>query len=59
VLTLLVSGHTNSELAERMPLSARTVEHHVSGVLAKLGAATRGAAAAHAARLGLAGTAER
>ena len=39
-------------------LSTRTVDHHVSAVLAKLGAPTRSAAAAHAARLGLDGAAD-
>jgi hypothetical protein len=38
--------------------SAKTVDHHVSAVLAKLDAPTRNAAAPRAARLGLAGTAE-
>ena len=35
-----------------------TVDRHVPAVLAKLGAQTRGAAAAHAARLGLSDRAE-
>ena len=38
-------------------LSAKTVDHHVSAVLAKLGVPSREAAASEAARLGLAGTA--
>jgi DNA-binding CsgD family transcriptional regulator len=59
VLDLICAGHSNAEIAAKLFLSARTVDHHVSAVLAKLGAPTRGAAAAHAARLGLAGTAER
>jgi DNA-binding CsgD family transcriptional regulator len=59
VLALVCAGHSNAEIAAKLFLSARTVDHHVSAVLAKLCAPTRGAAAAHAARLGLAGPAER
>jgi DNA-binding CsgD family transcriptional regulator len=59
VLGLICAGHSNAEIAATLFLSPRTVDHHVSAVLAKLGAPTRGAAAAHAARLGLAGTPER
>jgi DNA-binding CsgD family transcriptional regulator/tetratricopeptide (TPR) repeat protein len=58
VLELICAGHSNAEIAAKLVLSTRTVDHHVSAVLAKLGAPTRGAAAAHAARLGLAGAAE-
>jgi DNA-binding CsgD family transcriptional regulator len=58
VLELICAGHSNAEIAAQLVLSIRTVDHHVSAVLAKLGAPTRGAAAAHAARLGLAGAAE-
>jgi len=55
VLELICAGHTNAEIAAKLFLSPRTVDHHVSAVLAKLGAPTRGAAASHAARLGLSG----
>jgi DNA-binding CsgD family transcriptional regulator/tetratricopeptide (TPR) repeat protein len=58
VLGLICAGHSNAEIAGKLVLSTRTVDHHVSAVLAKLGAPTRGAAAAHAARLGLADAAE-
>ena len=58
VLGLICAGHSNAEIAAKLFLSPRTVDHHVSAVLAKLDAPTRGAAAAHAARLGLAGAAE-
>jgi DNA-binding CsgD family transcriptional regulator/tetratricopeptide (TPR) repeat protein len=59
VLELICAGHSNAEIAAKLVLSTRTVDHHVSAVLAKLGTPSRSAAAAHATRLGLASTAER
>jgi DNA-binding NarL/FixJ family response regulator len=53
VLELISAGHSNTEIAAKLFLSPRTVDHHVSAILGKLGAPTRGAAAAYAARLGL------
>ncbi len=53
VLDLIHAGLTNAEIAERLFISAKTVDHHVSAVLAKLDAPTRGAAASQAAKLGL------
>jgi len=54
VLDLICAGHTNAEIARRLFLSVKTVDHHVSAVLAKLGAPTRRDAAARARELGLA-----
>ena len=58
VLELICAGHSNAEIAAKLVLSTRTVDHHVSAVLAKLGAPTRVAAVARAAQLGPAGAAE-
>ena len=41
VLELLDEGLRNAEIAGRLHLSEKTVEHHVSAVLAKLGASSR------------------
>jgi non-specific serine/threonine protein kinase len=53
VLTMLCQRLTNAEIAEHLFLSHRTVEDHVSRLLAKLNASNRREAAAVAARLGL------
>ena len=45
VLALLVEGLTNSEIADRLFVSSKTVDHHVSAVLAKLGVGSRREAA--------------
>lgn len=55
VLPLLAEGLRNAEIARRLIISEKTVDHHVSSILRKLGARTRGEAAAAATRLGLAG----
>jgi DNA-binding CsgD family transcriptional regulator/tetratricopeptide (TPR) repeat protein len=51
VVALLVEGLTNTEIADRLVVSPRTVEHHVAAVLAKLGAPTRREVARRAAEL--------
>jgi DNA-binding CsgD family transcriptional regulator len=53
VLRLLADGLRNTAIGERLFLSPRTVEHHVSAILAKLGVQNRGEAVAEARRLGL------
>jgi DNA-binding CsgD family transcriptional regulator len=57
VLELIARGATNAEIAESLFISQKTVDHHVSAILAKLGTSTRVEAAAEAERLGLVGAA--
>ncbi len=49
VLALVQDGLTNAQIAQRLFISAKTAEHHVGRVLAKLGARSRAEAAAIAA----------
>jgi ATP/maltotriose-dependent transcriptional regulator MalT len=49
VLALLAHGLSNRAIAERLIISAKTVEHHVSQILSKLGLRSRAEAAAYAA----------
>jgi DNA-binding CsgD family transcriptional regulator/tetratricopeptide (TPR) repeat protein len=53
VLELLSESLTNEEIADRLVLSVRTVDHHVSAVLAKLGVSSRHHAVEAARRAGL------
>jgi DNA-binding CsgD family transcriptional regulator len=53
VLVLVADGRTNRQIAQALFISARTAGIHVSNILAKLGVASRGEAAAIAHRGGL------
>jgi DNA-binding NarL/FixJ family response regulator len=53
VLRLIDSGLSNADIANRLGVSTKTVDHHVSAILAKFQAATRGEAAARARKAGL------
>lgn len=53
ILHLLRAGRTNSEIADELFIAVKTVDNHVSSVLAKLGVTSRNAVAAAATRLGL------
>ena len=51
ILRLVATGLSNAEIARRLVVSPRTVDHHVSAILQKLGVPTRRDAAAWAAGL--------
>jgi DNA-binding CsgD family transcriptional regulator/tetratricopeptide (TPR) repeat protein len=53
VAILLAGGLTNGDIADRLVLSPKTVDHHVSAVLSKLGVRTRRQVAAAACSAGL------
>ena len=53
VLTLVAAGRTNRQIGGELFISEKTASLHVSRILAKLGVAGRGEAAAVAHRLGL------
>jgi DNA-binding CsgD family transcriptional regulator/tetratricopeptide (TPR) repeat protein len=53
ILELLSEGQSNEEISATLFISVRTVEHHVSAILSKLGASTRKGATKEARRFGL------
>ena len=53
VLALLAEGLPDREISRRLVISERTVHHHVSAVLSKIGVSSRTAAAREAARMGI------
>lgn len=53
VLRLLVDGDTNGQIAARLHISPKTVGHHVSAILARLGVEDRREAAQVARERGL------
>ena len=53
VLTLIAQGHNNSEIAERLTLSPKTVRNHVSNIFSKLQVADRAQAIIRAREAGL------
>jgi DNA-binding NarL/FixJ family response regulator len=53
VLQLVADGLTNAEIAARLFVSDKTVEHHVSRILGKLGVSNRREAAKAAHQLDL------
>jgi DNA-binding CsgD family transcriptional regulator/tetratricopeptide (TPR) repeat protein len=53
VLRLLAKGISNKAIAASLGISPKTVDHHVSALITKLGADSRGRAVALAAELGL------
>jgi DNA-binding CsgD family transcriptional regulator len=53
VLALLADGLTDREISQKLFISERTVHHHVSAVLSKIGVSSRTAAAREAVRMGI------
>jgi HD-GYP domain-containing protein (c-di-GMP phosphodiesterase class II) len=53
VLRLIALGLTTREVAEQLVISAKTADHHVQHIYAKIGASTRGAAALFAIEHGI------
>lgn len=57
VLVLIARGLTTKEVAVRLGISAKTADHHIQHIYAKIGVTTRGAAALFAVQAGLVTTA--
>jgi len=53
VLRLIAQGLRNTDIADELVVSAKTVDHHVSSILSKLGVSSRADAAREAVRLGV------
>ncbi|HTF21436.1 MAG TPA: AAA family ATPase [Chryseolinea sp.] len=53
ILSLLEQGGQNREIAEKLFISPKTVDHHISAILAKLSVNSRAKAVAEARRLGI------
>jgi DNA-binding CsgD family transcriptional regulator len=52
VLSLVASGHTDRKVAEKLVISRRTVNRHMSNIFLKLAVPSRAAATAYAFRCG-------
>ncbi len=53
VLSLVADGLADREISQRLFISERTVHHHVSAILSKVGVSSRTAAAREAVKLGI------
>jgi DNA-binding NarL/FixJ family response regulator len=53
ILALLAHGSSNAQLARRLHRSTKTIDHHVSAILEKLGVRSRTEAVAAAFALGV------
>ena len=53
VLALVATGLRNADIAEQLVVSQRTIDHHVSAILRKLGVRSRAEAGVAAVRLGI------
>jgi len=53
ILNLIAQGHNNTEIAERLTLSPKTVRNHVSNIFSKLQVADRAQAIVRAREAGL------
>ncbi|MFQ5557999.1 MAG: LuxR C-terminal-related transcriptional regulator, partial [Acidimicrobiales bacterium] len=56
VLRLISQGLTKRQVAERLVIAVKTVDHHVQHIYTKIGVSSRGAAALFAMEQGLVGT---